>query len=139
MVTAKECLTVFGEPDVEFERNHMALLNNNFGGCIPSKIYCNKIMLGKLSDALMEIKTAGLLHMIVTWNGCFNVRKSRTSNSYSLHAWGIAIDINAESNKLGSKPTLSPEIVSIFKRNGFDWGGDWKYPDGMHFQLSSLG
>ena len=124
---------------MEFERDHMGLLINSFGGCIPAKIYCNKLMIGKLSDALLEIKKAGLLHMIVTWNGCFNVRKSRTSNSYSLHAWGIAIDINAESNALGSKPTLSPEVVAIFKKHGFDWGGDWKRPDGMHFQLSSLG
>ena len=138
MIYAKDCLEKFGEPDVKFEGNHMSVAVNDIGGVIPKKIYCNKIMVKPLLDALQEIKNSGFLSLIMEWNGCFNVRKSRTSNSYSLHAWGIAIDINASTNPLGKKPQLSTAIVHIFKKHGFDWGGDWQNPDGMHFQLSEL-
>jgi hypothetical protein len=33
---------------------------------------------------------------------------------------------------------MHPEIVNIFKRWGFRWGGDWAYTDPMHFELAAL-
>jgi len=33
---------------------------------------------------------------------------------------------------------MSHELVQCFKDAGFDWGGDWTRPDGMHFQLAKL-
>ena len=33
---------------------------------------------------------------------------------------------------------MHPEVVNIFKRWGFRWGGDWKYTDPMHFELAAL-
>jgi hypothetical protein len=33
---------------------------------------------------------------------------------------------------------MSPELVACFKDAGFDWGGEWSKPDGMHFQLSAI-
>lgn len=138
MIYAKDCLEKFGEPNMEFESKWMTLLVNDIGGVVPKKIYCNKLMAPKLLQALQELKSAGLITLIKTWDGCFNVRKSRTSNSYSLHAWGLAIDINASANPLGKFPTMDKRIVTVFKKNGFEWGGDWKLYDGMHYQLSTL-
>jgi hypothetical protein len=54
----------------------------------------------------------------------------------SLHSWGLAIDINAATNRFGGKPTMSAELVKCFTDAGFDWGGVWSNPDGMHFQLA---
>jgi hypothetical protein len=35
---------------------------------------------------------------------------------------------------MGAKPKMAPEIVALWKRSGFLWGGDWASPDGMHVQ-----
>ena len=138
MIYAKDCLAKFGEPNADFERKWMVLWQNDIGGAIPKKIYCNKLLLPKLQQALQKIKEAGYLDMIVTWDGCFNVRKSRTSKSYSLHAWGIAFDINAATNQLGHESTQSLAIVKIFNEVGLDFGGLWKLRDPMHWQLKTL-
>ena len=29
-------------------------------------------------------------------------------------------------------------MVSIFKKWGFAWGGDWGYTDPMHFEMNAL-
>ncbi|MFQ3675982.1 MAG: M15 family metallopeptidase [Endomicrobiia bacterium] len=54
----------------------------------------------------------------------------------SRHSWGIAIDINVSQNPYGKAPKQHPEIVKIFTENGFEWGGSWKIPDGMHFEVA---
>src|SRR3990167_7450975 len=66
----------------------------------------------------------------------FNIRSKR-GGGQSLHSWGIAIDINPGRNPQGSFSTDIPgEIIEIFKKYGFFWGGDWqgKDNDPMHFE-----
>lgn len=68
-----------------------------------------------------------------SWGGCASIRKSRGSNKWSTHAWGMAIDYLPELGGYG-QPAMTPyPIVEIFKLHGFDWGGDWSYKDAMHF------
>jgi peptidoglycan L-alanyl-D-glutamate endopeptidase CwlK len=69
----------------------------------------------------------------------------------SYHNYGLAIDIVLliDKDKNGTFETASwdintdfdsdgkadwIEIVTIFKRYGFEWGGDWKFNDAPHFQ-----
>lgn len=139
MITSKQALEKFGDPTTE---KHMVLFevpaNARIKG-IPARIYCNKLMVKPLTKAFSLIISRGLCDEIRTWDGCFNIRKKRGSwFILSLHSWGLAIDINAAWNKMGATPTLSKELVACFKDAGFDWGGDWKKPDGMHFQLASI-
>ena len=107
-------------------------------GVIPKRIYCNKEIIGRLSAAFKALIDTGCVQELKTWDGCFNIRKKRGLSSMSLHSWGIAIDLNAFENGLGQVPKLSPEFVKCFTDNGFDWGGNWKRLDGMHFELSKI-
>jgi hypothetical protein len=143
MVTAKDCLVVFGEPNVQMEYKHMVVLQvpgilQEKMKCLPSRIYCNRALKAPLLRALTNLVNEGVYTELKSWGGCFNVRKMRGGNSMSLHSWGIAIDVNADTNALGAEPTLSPCFVDCFTREGFEWGGTWKRKDGMHFQLASL-
>jgi len=53
----------------------------------------------------------------------------------SMHAYGAAIDFNAELNPLGGTGKMPAAVVSIFKREGWRWGGDYKKRlDPMHFE-----
>ncbi len=72
----------------------------------------------------------------------YNYRNMRNSNKLSMHALGIAIDINPQNNQgsfwNGSK-NIPNSVVNIMKRNWFIWWWDWKAPrnDPMHFEYSN--
>jgi hypothetical protein len=149
MVTWKDCVARFGLPKIdgkvnaEMQRNYMDVWHvpkhlRDQIPCLPRRIFLNKQLQVPLEAALIQICNEGLAKEIKTWDGCFVIRKSRGLRSWSLHSWGIAVDVNAEENGLYMKPKMHPRVVEIFKANGFDWGGDWKRKDGMHFQLSYL-
>ena len=107
-------------------------------GLIPKKIYCNKDLIGPLSQAFKKLIDSGAIKELKTWDGCFNIRNKRGLSSMSLHSWAIAIDVNAFENGLGQTPKLSKLFVECFISSGFDWGGTWTRKDGMHFQLSKI-
>lgn len=107
-------------------------------GVIPKRIYCNKDMVGPLTQAFEKLIKTGCVKELKTWDGCFNIRTKRGLTSMSLHSWGIAIDVNAFENGLNQIPQLSKKFVECFTSSGFDWGGEWKRKDGMHFQLSKI-
>lgn len=82
---------------------------------------------------------------------CFNYRNINKTRKLSDHAFGRAIDINPMQNPYIHGFVIEPiratyndsipgtilyysEVVSIFKENGWEWGGDWKYSkDYQHF------
>jgi hypothetical protein len=85
-----------------------------------------------------KIEYAGLN----SFGGAYNFRRKRGLASLSTHAFGAAVDFAPTRNPLGRawKPNMGmmPEVViSIFKSEGWVWGGDWKSrPDPMHFQAA---
>lgn len=78
----------------------------------------------------------------------FYWRKVRGSNRQSAHSYGIAIDICTKYSNFwlwsnpGKKETdhiryenhIPFEIVRIFEKHGFVWGGHWYHFDTMHFE-----
>lgn len=52
----------------------------------------------------------------------------------SSHAFGIAVDVNALSNILGTGGDMPEDVVRQWEAEGGDWGGDWSRPDPMHFE-----
>jgi len=83
----------------------------------------------------------------------FNARPqvTKAKGGQSYHNYGLAVDIVllVDKDKNGSyesalwdvksdfdqdKTADWMEIVAIFKRYGWEWGGDWKFYDAPHFQ-----
>jgi hypothetical protein len=107
---------------------------------IMGRVTCHRLMIPQLRGALQDVVDAGLASTLNTYDGCYVPRfiERNPENSISLHTWGIAIDMDASTNYRGIAGTMHPEVVNIFKRWGFRWGGDWKYTDPMHFELAAL-
>lgn len=139
MVTSAQCLAKYGEAS---EKNTNLVLWDVPAeleiGIIPKRIYCNKDMIGPLSQAFKNLISTGAVTELKTWDGCFNIRKMRGLSSMSLHSWAIAVDVNAFENGLNQLPKLSAKFVKCFTDAGFDWGGTWTRKDGMHFQLAKI-
>jgi hypothetical protein len=144
MVTPKQCYTKYGEPGTNKANAAMVLWDvpqviNDKIPTIPNKIYCNKDLVLPLESAFRNLINSGCYRDLKTWDGCYNIRKQRGSLlSMSLHSWGVAVDLNAAWNGLGKQPQLSAAFVQCFTSAGFDWGGDWRRKDGMHFQLKMI-
>jgi hypothetical protein len=88
-------------------------------------------------EVFAAIEREGLKDEIRSFGGCYNFRSKRTSGKLSTHSWGIAIDLNLETNAQGTSGGMNPDVVEIFRRFAFKWGGDWsgKSKDPMHFQF----
>lgn len=50
------------------------------------------------------------------------------NGSFETAAWDVKSDFDGD----GQSDWL--EVVNIFKRYGWEWGGDWKFYDAPHFQ-----
>jgi hypothetical protein len=72
--------------------------------------------------------------------GTYSCRAVADTGEPSMHSWGAAIDINAAHadywlwHGAGEIRRIPPEIVDIFERHGFIWGGKWLHYDTMHFE-----
>jgi hypothetical protein len=93
-----------------------------------------------LQAAFAEIEKRQLLSLIKSWDGAYRPRTVLRSSQVSNHAWGIAFDINVESNPYGQTPPPAHEkgsvveLVPIFAAHHFEWGGSYQKPEGNHFQ-----
>jgi hypothetical protein len=104
--------------------------------CLPTKIYINKLVRPHLEKTLQDLIAAKLHTEIVTYDGCFNIRTKRGSSGISSHAFGIAVDFNAQTNPFRGKVTWSERFLTVWRNNGWICGADWSdaSKDGMHFQ-----
>ena len=107
---------------------------------VPIRAQCHVDVVGDLSAALADVAAAGLAGAIDVANanaygGCYNPRFSRLSGFLSRHTYGMALDTNTVSNCGGCRPPrMNCDVVRIFRRHGFAWGGNFRRPDGMHFE-----
>ena len=105
-------------------------------------VTCHKVMLPQLRSALEEIISRGLADKIHPdeYAGCYYPRYIGydPAKGLSLHSWGIAVDLNVPGNQRGTAGQMDRQVVQIFKKWGFAWGGDWNYTDPMHFELASI-
>lgn len=109
---------------------------------ILGEAHCHRIMVPQLVAALEEIRRKGLGNLLhpEQFAGCWMPRHIDWDprKPISMHAWGLAVDVNSHDNWIGRRPQLDMRIVEVFERWGFAWGGRWARPDGMHFELRRL-
>lgn len=109
-----------------------------------ARVTCHAGIADQLQRAFALLQQLGLLGHVLTYDGCYNDRQKVSGGSASTHAWGAAIDLNAQWNAYGMQPAAKGskgslwEVVGVFEACGFAWGGFWRTPDGMHFEVARL-
>jgi hypothetical protein len=78
--------------------------------------------------------------------GTYNCRDIANTSRYSAHGFGIAIDLNSaqgdywewrgrrSAETLPYRNRIPNEIVAVFEKHGFIWGGKWNHFDTAHFE-----
>lgn len=77
-------------------------------------------------------------------SGAFACRAIDGTNRLSMHAFGAAVDLNVSVGKywrwsglsdgVHASHSVPQEVVEIFERHGFIWGGNWYHVDSIHFE-----
>jgi len=95
--------------------------------------------LAAVSAELDQLPERDLKYLIPN-SGTYNCRAVAGSAARSAHGWGIAIDLNSAKAEYwrwspsGWHNSIPEEIVRVFERHGFIWGGRWRHYDTMHFE-----
>lgn len=107
----------------------------------------------KVADALTRVFTETLKHYgagdvhkfgLDLFGGCYNFRKMRGGSSWSMHSWGIAVDLDPTNNQLKwnktrarfARPNYEP-FWNIVEGEGFTSLGRRYDYDWMHFEATS--
>lgn len=115
------------------------------------KVKFNKIngAADSLRAVAKELKSHPEFKPYLKSSGTFYWRPVRGAKRMSAHSYGIAFDIGVDKSNywqwsLGSNDELKEveyknkiplEIVEIFQKYGFIWGGAWYHYDTMHFEF----
>ncbi len=101
---------------------------------------CNTQLFPQLRAALDEIVSDGLASAIhpAQYGGCYVPRFIAGTTTLSNHAFGLAFDLNVPENERGTVGQINRQVVGIFEKWGFTWGGTWHYTDPMHFELNKI-
>jgi hypothetical protein len=82
---------------------------------------------------------------LIPSSGTYNCRKISGSSAKSMHAYAAAIDLNTQfsnywrwaaqnGREIKWENKIPTEVVRIFEKHGFIWGGYWYHYDTMHFE-----
>lgn len=79
------------------------------------------------------------------YGGCLNVRPMRGGSSWSMHSWGIAVDIDPDRNAMNmswkdsqmSKPEYKKFVEFWYDEGAINLGKEANF-DSMHFQFARL-
>lgn len=136
---------VYGSNEANIKKN---LTNVAIGGR-----YCqfnkNNKAAEFLSAAIKEINeliknNKQIAAFVYPTSGTFNFRRIAGTNRLSAHSYGIAIDLSGSkwdywkwaTAEQGQKrlSTYPKELVEVFEKNNFVWGGKWGHFDILHFE-----
>jgi hypothetical protein len=114
--------------------------DKDLGGGRVTHFPVNKDIAPSITRALKALQRSGHVGDLDTFSGGYVPRTTRGSSQISAHAYGLALDINSESNPRGMSPSRQPLALRVsFMREGFVDGGTWTLPfsrpDPMHFTV----
>lgn len=111
---------------------------------------CHKLVVERMGaifeDTLAEYGADGVTALrLDIFGGCLNVRPKRGGSSWSMHSWGIAVDIDPTRNQLKwdhtkaalAKPEYRP-FWSIVEKHGAVSYGRVYDRDWQHFQFAKV-
>jgi len=100
-----------------------------------------------LTSVSKELDTlpAAFVKFLAPTAGTYNCRTVAGSSVPSMHAYGAAIDLNPKYSDYWRwsangatdpvwKSQIPIEIVRVFEKHGFIWGGYWYHFDTTHFE-----
>lgn len=100
----------------------------------------------QLEKVVAELEKHPELHKYLAQSGAFYWRPVRGAKRLSAHSYGMTIDIGVkfsdywrhqstnENATITYRNKYPHEIVEIFEKYGFIWGGRWYHYDTMHFE-----
>ena len=100
-------------------------------------VTCHRALIPHLRAALGELARRGLSGLVNPGDfaGCYAPRRIQPRGQLSLHAWGLAVDLNASRNPFRGSSHQDRRLVRTMEKHGFTWGGRWPTrPDPMHFE-----
>lgn len=128
-------LTHYGDPDAPgFKRRNIVTID--FLGrtmFVHRDVSPHFLRLERLFEARApEYAAAVALGELDDWS--YENRDVRGIDAKSNHAFGLAVDVNALTNVLGTTGDMPADVVAQWEAEGGAWGGDWTTPDPMHFE-----
>jgi hypothetical protein len=145
MNAQQQLILKYGHPSAKYVQDHCVVwdVQAGFPWFPVSHFLVNSDFKVLLVDAFTKLQDAELHTEIKTFDGCYNDRMVRGSNTLSLHSWACAIDLNAACDGMVVDPTAlqrqgtwSPQFIATMKAAGLFYGGDFQVrADPMHFAL----
>lgn len=109
------------------------------------KVWMHRRVASSFLAIWADFEAEGVLDDVLTINGFWSARMTRSGKSLSNHALGTAFDVNAAWNAYGKKPAAAGakgsvhRLIPIIERHGWINGSTWTTPDGMHNECHLLG
>jgi hypothetical protein len=101
----------------------------------------------KLEQISVELEKLppSITRFAVPSSGVYSCRNVAASNLISMHSYGAAIDLNDKfgdywlwnqrrNGTFDRRRIIPQEIVDVFEKFGFIWGGKWYHFDTFHFE-----
>ena len=98
----------------------------------------NKYLVEGLKRVDSQWRLSGKIPAIKTYDGSYIgcVTANKNGKVYiPFHAYGMAVDFNAQTNMPGVKGDMPANFVGMWKNENWVWGGDWNPTDPMHFSM----
>ncbi|MCT8977428.1 M15 family metallopeptidase [Clostridium sp. CX1] len=136
---------VYGSSQQQIQSN---LARVNFG-YTPLQFNDKNKAAESLKDVMKDLtplieRNSAIRAAVIPCSGTFNYRLISGTNRLSPHSFGIAIDLARDrrdywkwaNEEQGQKrlDSYPREVVEIFEKNNFIWGGKWGHFDILHFE-----